>query len=160
MDEENKEKPQEDTPENEKTVAEVKQPTEPTTNDYTAGVLLANGIIWLWIMSLTMFSGFTSRINPAILADFSFFTFIIAGFISSQQVAKRSKRNQLIISLRSALYSWAGSLVMMLMNPSYSSISSALTLLVCLLLGAVAGSYMLIRFRISERRKRMAEASS
>ena len=159
MDEENRETPEEDTPETEEKVEE-KQPQEVTNNDYMAAAILANGIIWFWMLSLNMFSGFTSRINPTLLVDFTYITFILAGFISSQQVAKRSNRNQLIIALRSAIYSWAGSIIMMLSMMGNPTISFALTVLVCLLAGAVAGSYMLIRFRINERRRRLAEASS
>jgi len=161
MDEENRETPEEDTPETEDEVkAEEKKPQEVTNNDYMAAAILANGIIWFWMLSLNMFSGFTSRLNPTLLVDFTYITFILAGFISTQQVAKRSKRNQLIISLRSAIYSWAGAVVMMLSIQSNPTIRFALTVLVCLLLGAVVGSYMLIRSRISERRKRTTEASS
>ena len=159
MDEENRETPEEDTPETEEKVEE-KQPQEVTNNDYMAAAILANGIIWFWMLSLNMFSGFTSRINPTLLVDFTYITFILAGFISSQQVAKRSNRNQLIIVLRSAIYSWAGSIIMMLSMMGNPTISFTLTVLVCLLAGAVAGSYMLIRFRINERRRRLAEASS
>ena len=159
MDEENRETPEEDTPETEEKVEE-KQPQEVTNNDYMAAAILANGIIWFWMLSLNMFSGFTSRINPTLLVDFTYITFILAGFISSQQVAKRSNRNQLIIALRSAIYSWAGSIIMMLSMMGNPTISFALTVLVCLLAGAVAGSYMLIRFRINERRRQLAEASS
>lgn len=141
-------------------VVEKKQPHEVTNNDYMAAAILANGIIWFWMLSLNMFSGFSSRINPTLLADFTYLIFILAGFLSSQQVAKRSKRNQLIISLRSAMYSWAGSIVMMISMLGNPTISFALALLVCLLAGAVVGSYMLIRFRINERRRLMSEASS
>ena len=100
-----------------------------------------------------------SRIPPALLVDLTYVTFIIAGFISSQQVAKRSDSNQLIVSLRSALYSWAGSLLMMLSMPS-STLSFALIVFVCLMIGAIVGTYMLIRSRISERRRLITEASS
>jgi len=162
MDEENREINENDEPENEGTPdSPLNIVREPTSNDYMAGALLANGIIWLWMQSLTMFSGFMSRIPPALLVDFTYVTFIIAGFISSQQIAKRSDSNQLIVSLRSALYSWAGSLLMMLTgNIITPTISFALTILICLLAGAVAGTYMLIRSRISERRRLIAEASS
>jgi hypothetical protein len=137
---------------------EEKKPREPTGNDYMAGAILANGIIWLWMQSLSMFSGFTNRIHPSILADFTAVTIVVAGFISSQQVAKRSERNQLIVALRSALYSWAGSLIMMITAPN-ASITFALILLVCLMVGGILASYMLIRVRINER-KRLLEASS
>ena len=137
---------------------EITTPTEPTSNDYMAGAILANGIIWLWLQSLQMFSGFTSRISPSILADFTAVTIVIAGFISSQQVAKRSERNQLIVALRSALYSWVGSIFMMLTSTN-ASITFSLILLVCLLAGGVLGSYMLIQMRINER-KRKLQASS
>jgi len=161
MDEENREINENDEPETEDVPATDKVPREPTSNDFMAGALLANGIIWLWMQSLTMFSGFMGRIHPTILADFTYVTIIIAGFISSQQVAKRSETKQLIVSLRSALYSWAGSLLMMLTgNIVTPTISFALIVLVCLAIGAVVGSYMLIRSRISERRKLMTEASS
>jgi hypothetical protein len=151
---------EEETHEEESVVSEPenKTPKEPTSNDYMAGAIMANGIIWLWMQSLQMFSGFTSRIHPSILADFTAGTIVVAGFISSQQVAKRSYRNQLIVSLRSALYSWAGSLIMMITTPN-ASITFALILLVCLLAGGILGSYMLIRMRINER-KRTLRASS
>lgn len=160
MDEENREINETDEPETEEAPVKEKLVREPTSNDYMAGALLANGIIWLWMQSLTMFSGFMSRISPDLLVDFTYVTFIIAGFISSQQVAKRSDTNQLIVALRSALYAWAGSLIMMLSMTGGPTISFALIVLVCLILGAVVGSYMLIRTRISERRRLMAEASS
>ena len=160
MDEENREINENDEPVTEEAPAKEKGPKEPTSNDFMAGALLANGIIWLWMQSLTMFSGFMSRIHPTILADFTYVTIIIAGFISSQQVAKRSETNQLIVALRSALYSWAGSLLMMLSMAGGPTISFALIVLVCLAIGAVVGSYMLIRSRISERRRLLAEASS
>ena len=160
MDEEKREINETDEPEIEEASPIEKLSREPTSNDYMAGALLANGIIWLWMQSLTMFSGFMSRIHPTILADFTYVTIIIAGFISSQQVAKRSETNQLIVALRSALYSWAGSLLMMLSMAGGPTISFALIVLVCLAIGAVVGSYMLIRSRISERRRLLAEASS
>ena len=160
MDEENREINETDEPETEEAPPIKKGPKEPTSNDFMAGALLANGIIWLWMQSLTMFSGIMSRIHPTILADFTYVTIIIAGFISSQQVAKRSETNQLIVALRSALYSWAGSLLMMLSMAGGPTISFALIVLVCLAIGAVVGSYMLIRSRISERRRLLAEASS
>ena len=161
MDEEKREISENDEPETEETSDDkLNVVNEPTSNDYMAGALLANGIIWLWMQSLTMFSGFLSRIPPAILVDFTYVTFIIAGFISSQQIAKRSDKNQLIVSLRSALYSWAGSLLMMLSMSGSPTFSFALIVFVCLMIGAVVGSYMLIRSRISERRRLIAEASS
>ena len=136
-----------------------KLPREPTNNDYMAGAILANGIIWFWIQSLNIFNGFTSKISPTILADFSYATFILAGFISSQQVAKRSDKNQLIVALRSAFYSWLGSLLMMVTMSGNPTIPFALTLFICLMAGAVAGCYMLIKERINLRRK-LIEASS
>ena len=160
MDEEKQEITENDEPETEETPAIENEVKEPTNNDYMAGALLANGIIWLWMQSLTMFSGFLSRIPPALLVDLTYLTFIIAGFISSQQVAKRSDRNQLIVSLRSALYSWAGSLLMMLSMSGTPTISFALIVFICLMIGAVVGTYMLIRSRISERRRIIDEASS
>jgi ABC-type antimicrobial peptide transport system permease subunit len=158
MDEDKSEDLETGKPEDAEKTEEKKKPREPTGNDYMAGAILANGIIWLWMQSLTMFSGFTNRIHPSILADFTAVTIVVAGFISSQQVAKRSERNQLIVALRSALYSWAGSLIMMITAPN-ASITFALILLVCLLAGGILGSYMLIRVRINER-KRLLEASS
>ncbi len=159
MDEENRDIDPVDIPENEEPLVPPKTPREPTNNDFMAGALLANGIIWLWMQSLNLFNWYTSRISPAILVDFTYVTFIVAGFISSQQVAKRSERNQLIVALRSALYSWAGSLFMMLTMPGGLSIKFALIILVCLLAGAVLGSYMLIKSRISARRA-LIKASS
>jgi len=146
---------------------EVKEPTEekdktsprePSNNDFMAGAILANGIIWLWIQSLSMFSDFMERIPPAILTDLSYVTFILAGFISSQQVAKRSDKNQLIVALKSSFFSWVGSVIMMLSMPS-ASVTFAIILFVCLMLGGVTGSYMLVRDRIIARRRRLKASS-
>ena len=60
MDEENREINENEEPETEEATPTEKVPREPTSNDYMAGALLANGIIWLWMQSLTMFSGFMS----------------------------------------------------------------------------------------------------
>jgi len=129
------------------------QSSEPTQNDYTAGAIMANGIIWLWMESFSVFRGVFSNIPPTILSDLTYIVFIMAGYFSSQQVAKRSERNQLIASLRCALYSWLGSLFMMITMPGTPTISLALSILVCLLAGSVFGTYMLIRGRIIKRRK-------
>ncbi len=136
---------------------EKKTPNEPTSNDYMAGAILANGVIWFWILSLQMFANRLSGINPSLLADMTFVTVVVAGFVSSQQVAKRSDRNQLIVALKSALYSWAGSLLMLATTPNVSI--SPITFLLCLIAGGVLGSYMLIRMRINERKKRLQASS-
>ena len=141
-------------------IAEQKEPLrEPSNNDYMAGSILANGIIWLWMQTLIIFKNYTSRLPPVYLVDLSYVTFIVAGFISSQQVAKRSERNQLIVSLRSALYSWIGSLIMMFTISGTPTISFAVILLICLMFGAFLGSYMLIRDRIVKRRNTIEESS-
>ncbi len=139
--------------------APPKTPREPTSNDYMAGVFLANGIVWLWMYSLSMFRDFMSKIPPAILADLSYVIYILAGFIASQQVSKRSDKNQLIVALRTSFYAWLGSILLIITTPGLSTVTFALTLLVCLLIGAVAGSYMLIRDRIMARRKRLRASS-
>lgn len=132
---------------------------EPSNNDYMAGAILANGIIWFWMQSLIIFRNYISQIAPVYLVDLSYVTFIVAGFISSQQVAKRSERNQLIVSFRSALYSWIGSLIMMLTMSGDPTVSFAVTILVCLMFGALLGSYMLVRDRILKRRSMLDESS-
>lgn len=161
MDEDNWENLEEEEEETEEqiksSIPEKKTPREPTNNDYMAGAILANGIIWFWILSLQMFANRLSGINPSLLADMTFITIVVAGFVSSQQVAKRSERNQLIVALKSALYSWAGSLLMLATTPNV--LISPITFLLCLIAGGILGSYMLIRMRINER-KRKLQASS
>ncbi len=159
MDEDNWEIKDEIPPTEEEEAPAKPTPKEPTQNDYMAGAILANGIIWLWMQSLNIFSGFTSKISPAILADFSYVTFIVAGFISSQQVAKRSEKNQLVVALKASFYSWLGSLLMMLTMSGNPTFAFAATLFICLMAGAVVGTYMLIKERINLRR-RLIEASS
>lgn len=159
MDEENRDIELVDTPEDEEPKEQPTTPREPTNNDYMAGAILANGVIWFWMMTLNLFKGLSSRIPAAILVDLTYVIFILAGFFSSQQVAKRSERNQLIVALRTALYSWAGSIIMMITMPGGFSVRFSITVLICLLAGAVLGSYMLIRGRILIRRK-IIEASS
>jgi hypothetical protein len=159
MDEENRDIEPVDVPEDEEPKVQPTTPREPINNDYMAGAILANGIIWFWMLSLNLFKDFSSRFPPAVLVDVTYVTLIVAGFVSSQQVAKRSEKNQLVVAIRSAFYSWVGSIVMMITMPGGFSFRFALTVLICLMFGAVIGSYMLIRDRIILRR-RIIEASS
>ena len=159
MDEENRDIEPTDIPEDEEPKEQPIAPREPTNNDYMAGAILANGIIWFWMLSLNLFQNISSRFAPAVLVDVTYVTLIVAGFVSSQQVAKRSEKNQLVVALRSGFYSWIGSIIMMVTMPGGFSLRFALTVLICVMFGAIIGSYMLIRDRIMLRR-RIIEASS
>lgn len=132
--------------------------SEPSFNDYLAGAMLANGIIWIWLQLIQIFGSQMSEYT--FFTDLSFIVFIFAGYIAAFQVGKRVDTEHLTVGLKTAGYSLIMSLIIMYTSWPAASNRLALTLMLCLVFGGVIGGYMNIRRRIEIRRKKMKDAST
>ncbi len=131
--------------------------TEPSLNDYLAGAMLANGIIWIWLQFIQIFGTRISKYS--FLADISFILFIFAGYIAAFQVGKRVDTEHLTVGLKTAGYSLIMALIIMYTSWPTPSSRLTFTIMICLVFGGVIGGYMNIRRRIKIKRRRL-EASS
>ena len=69
----------------------------PTGNDYFAGAMLANGIVWVWMQALSLFRAQTSLISSKLLTDISFIVYILGAYLAVTQVGKRTNTQHLIV---------------------------------------------------------------
>lgn len=127
---------------------------KPTTNDYLAGAMLANGIVWIWNQALRTMPNFFSQVPPGILADITYVIYLIAAIVASNQVCTRASSMHLIVGIKSALFSWVLSLIIMLSMAPNPTIGLALSLLLCFLAGGVVGAYLIIQFRLNKLKTR------
>jgi hypothetical protein len=118
----------------------------PELADYLAGAILANGLIWIWALTLASFRGFFSRFPPILVADISYLLYLTAGGVSSYLVSMRASTRHLIVSLKVAALSWLLSLA------SRPTLGLALVLLACFTGGGIAGGYLALRRRMRSRR--------
>jgi hypothetical protein len=126
-------------------------------NDFMAGAMMANGIVFVWMQALNVFRQTVSQISSSFLADISFVIYIFAGYISSRQVTKRAKKEHLRAGLKTAGYSSIMGLLIISTMTSEPGMSLAITLAVCYFAGSILGSYMEIKARLGRLRD---EASS
>jgi hypothetical protein len=122
---------------------------KPTTNDYLAGAMLANGILWIWNQALGTMPNLFSQVPPGILADITYVIYLIAAIVASNQVCTRASSKHLIVGIKSALLSWVLSLLIMLSMAPNPTVGLTLSLLLCFLAGGVVGAYLIIRSRLN-----------
>ena len=149
VEEENQVQPdeEEESAETPETPESVAQPE----NDFMAGAMMANGIVFVWMQALSVFRQYTSQIPPRVLVDASYIIYIFAGYIASRQVTKRAKRKHLKAGLKTAAYSTImGLLILSTMN-SEQTLKLAITLGVCYFAGGILGSYMETKARLKKR---------
>jgi hypothetical protein len=123
----------------------------PELADYLAGAILANGLIWIWALTLASFRDFFSRFPPILVADISYLLYLTAGGLSSYLVSMRASTRHLIVSLKVAALSWLLSLLLMLSLASRPTLGLALVLLACFTGGGIAGGYLALRRRMRSR---------
>lgn len=128
-----------------------------TDNDFMAGAILANGIVFVWMQALSIFRETASRISLGILVDISYIIYIFAGYISVRQVTKRVEKGHLRAGLKTAGYSTIMGLLIIYTMTNEANLILAATLGVCYVAGGILGSYMEIKARL---RKLRVEASS
>ncbi len=123
---------------------------EPTTTDYLAGAMLANGIVWIWLQALATFKGLFSQIPVGILADISYVIYLAGATIASKQVCKRADSKHLVVGLKFAGFSWAMALFMMMSMAPQPTMGLVITFIVCFAAGGIAGAYWVIRDRLKK----------
>ena len=125
---------------------------QPDLNDYIAGAMLANGIVWTWLQMLSSMRNFFSRIPVGILADASFVIYLLSGIVASYQVCKRASSGHLVAGVKFAAFAWGLSLLIILSMVSEPSIGMATTLLACFVAGGIAGAYLSLRSALRQKR--------
>jgi len=134
-------------------IPETSKPKQPNINDYVAGAMLANGVVWIWMQALSVFRDYTSQVPPALLADMSYVVYILGGYYASRQVCKRADEKYLIVGLKLAAASWVmGVFIMFTLAPEPDA-RLMVALLVCFAAGCVLGGYMTVRARLNRRRR-------
>lgn len=141
-------------PDEEEEVTEAPETTEPmaqSENDFMAGAMMANGIVFVWMQALSVFRQYVSQLPPRVLVDASYVIYILAGYLASRQVTKRAKGKYLKAGLKTAGYSTImGLLIISTMN-SEPGIGFAVILGVCYFAGSILGSYMETKARLKNR---------
>lgn len=157
MDAEEENQVQQDEEEEDIEAPETTEPVAQSENDFMAGAMMANGIVFVWMQALSVFRQYVSQLPPRVLVDASYVIYILAGYLASRQVTKRANREHLKAGLKTAAYSTImGLLILSTMN-SEQTLGLAITLGICYFAGGILGSYMETKARL----KRLgAEASS
>mgnify|MGYP006865047070 CR=1 FL=1 len=144
-------------PDEEEEVAEASEPVPQSDNDFMAGAMLANGIVFVWMQTLSVFRGVVSQLPPRLLVDVSYIIYLLAGYIASRQVIKRAKGDYLKAGLKSAGYSTIMGLLILSSMNSEQTLALAITLGVCYFAGGILGGYIETKDRLKRLR---VEASS
>jgi hypothetical protein len=130
---------------------EPTKPKQPNINDYVAGAMLANGVVWIWMQALPLFIKSTDQLIVAAIAEFSWVIFILGGYVSSRQVCKRADEKHLLVGLKLAAVSWVmGIFIMFTLAPTPDA-GLMVALLICFVAGSVLGGYMTVRARLNKK---------
>jgi len=132
--------------------AKAPRPRQPNINDYVAGAMLANGVVWIWKQALPYVLQGADQLIVSLTADVSLVVFLLGAYIASRQVCKRADEKHLLAAAKLAVAAWAMSLFIMFTFPSEPDFSLAFPLLVCFAVGSVLGGYMTVRDRLRKRR--------
>lgn len=132
---------------------EPAKPKQPNINDYVAGAMLANGVVWVWMQALPLFIKSTDHLIVAAIAEFSWVVFIFGGYISSRQVCKRADEKHLLVGLKLAAVSWVMGIFIMFTLAPMPDVRLMAALLICFAAGGVLGGYMTVRVRLRRRRQ-------
>ena len=144
-------------PDEEEEVTEATEPEPQSDNDFMAGAMLANGIVFVWMQALSVFRQFFSQLPPRFLVDVSYILYLLAGYLASRQVIRRAKRDYLKAGLKTAGYSTIMGLLILSSMNSDQTLALAIPLGVCYFAGGILGSYIETKDRL---KRRGVEASS
>ncbi len=144
-------------PDEEEESSEAPEPAAQPENDFMAGAMMANGIVFVWMQALSVFRQYASQIPPRFLVDVSYVIYVLAGYLASRQVTRRAKREHLKAGLKTAGYSTIMGLLIISTLNSETGIGFAVILGVCYFAGSILGSYMELKARLN---RTGAEASS
>jgi hypothetical protein len=120
----------------------------PSENDFMAGAMLANGIVFVWMQLLSIFRQTASEFPQGVLVDISYLIYIFAGYISTRQVVKRTGKEHLKIGFKTAGYSSIMGLLIIFTLTKEPTMNFAIILAVCYFAGSILASYLELRARI------------
>lgn len=120
---------------------------KPNLNDYMAGALLSNGVIWIWVMAANLIQPNMPLENSFILGLITFIVFICAGAIASYLVSKRSSSDHFKVLLKLVATELVFSIIFILsfVNPSIELVA---VLFFSFIVGGLAGVYLAVRGRL------------
>ena len=123
---------------------------KPNLNDYMAGALLSNGIIWMWAMAVNTLQPFIPMEVGFILGLVTFIFFIGAGTIASYLVVKRSSSDYLKVLLKLVASEIIFSIIFILsfVNPSIELIT---VLFFSFIVGGFFGLYIAVRPKLIKK---------
>jgi len=120
----------------------------PNFNDYMAGAMISNGVIWIWGQLVGTFEGFFSGIPAGIIADLSYVLYLLVTIVASMLVCSRASTGHLMVGARFAGTAWVLSLLIMITTAPNPSPGLAIALLMIFAMGGIAGAYLTIRRRM------------
>jgi len=132
-------------------VDEADQKRQPNLNDYLAGGLLSNGLVWMWIIALGYLANLSPTLSPAILADLSYVMYLVAGGLASYLVCKRAYSRHIVVAFRLVAIEWVFTVMLMLSMAAEPSIGMAVALLICFTMSGIAGAYLALRSQLRRR---------
>ena len=113
----------------------------PNLNDYLAGAILANGVVWMWAQALP----YLKRVPVTLLAEASYIIYLAGGIGSSYLVCKRTSSKHLFVGIKLAALTWVFSILLMLTIAAEPTSGLAIALFVIFMGGGVAGAYLALR---------------
>ena len=132
---------------------ELARPRQPNINDYVAGAMLANGVVWFWMQALPLYIDSTDQLIVTAIAELSWVVFTFGGYISSRQVCKRADEKHLLVGLKLAAVSWIMGIFIMFTLAPMPDAGLMVALLICFAVGGALGGYMTVRSRLKSRRR-------
>ncbi|UCH58098.1 MAG: hypothetical protein JSV18_04175 [Candidatus Bathyarchaeota archaeon] len=123
----------------------------PTLTDYTAGAIMAVGLMRIWSMLLGTYSEFFSRVPERGLAVTTFFIYLLSGAAASYLVCTRASSKHLVVGLKVAALSWVFSLFLAFSATPAPTLGMVTALLVTLAAGGLAGAYLVLRVRLTPK---------
>ncbi len=117
----------------------------PSTTDYMAGAMLANGIVWIWQQALDNLSTIFSKVPIGLLVNASFLIYLAGGVVSSYLVCSRTTSGHLLVGLKLSALAWVISLFFVFTSPAEPTPGFVLALLACFVAGGVAGAYLALK---------------
>ncbi|MFB0558762.1 MAG: hypothetical protein ACETVY_06570 [Candidatus Bathyarchaeia archaeon] len=126
---------------------------KPTLNDYLAGAVLTNGLVWIWLRLLGSLGGITSNAYLGILSLSTLVICLLSSTLASYQVCRRAQAEQLLVGMKAAGLAWLFSPFIIFPIIQGAFVNVAIILLVCFSLGGVAGAYLATKARLRRLRE-------
>ena len=115
----------------------------PGFDEYLAGIVLANSLVWAWSFLLSHFK----EAPQALLRSCSYIICFLSVTLASYLVSLRASRKYLIIGLKVSILSWLVALPRILFLATKLTLNLIL-LLFCFTAGGMTGSYLALKKKL------------